>query len=130
MTQDRFTKVLVSQESTWKLRSLKGWTGLTPNILSRIALTLSLREPGWPEPDAYSTDGMEFNAYTLFGPYEVLTVALLIERLIQDGREPEGMLQEQLRAHINRGVALLYPRVRSLADLADLLPLDIVSPQG
>ena len=127
MTQERFTKIIVSHDSTWKLRSLKGWTGLTPNILSRIALTLSLREPGQPDPDTYPTDGMEFNAYTLFGPYEVLTTALLKERILQDGLEPEGMLQEQLRAHINRGVALLYPRVRCLADLANLLPLNVVA---
>ena len=127
MTQERFTKVVVSQDSTWKLRSLKGWTGLTPNILSRIALALSLREPGRPDPDTYQADGMEFNAYTLFGPYEVLTTALLRERSLQDGLEPEGMLQEQLRAHINRGVALLYPRVRSLAGIADLLPQNVLA---
>ena len=70
---------------------------------------------------------MEFNAYTLFGPYEVLTTALLKERSLQDGLVPKGVLQEQLRAHINRGVALLYPRVRCLADLANLLPQNVVA---
>ncbi len=122
MSSDRIVKVFISADSTQKLRTLKGRTGLTPNILCRLALALSLREPGLLDPAALPSDGMEFNRYTLFGPHDLLIVALLRERCLQDGLDPdEEDLSEQLRAHINRGVGVLYPRLKSVSDLGDLV---------
>lgn len=64
---------------------------------------------------------MEFNRYTLFGAHEVIVLALLRQRCLQDGLDPEADLPEQLRAHINRGVGILYPRLRSLSDLGEMV---------
>ena len=121
MRIDRIIKILLSADNTQKIRTLKGRTGLTPNILCRFALTLSLRDPGVPDPSSYSNDGMEFNRYTLFGSYEVLLLALVRQRCLQDGLDPDIELAEQLRAHINRGVGILYPRLRTLADLGEIV---------
>ena len=63
----------------------------------------------------------EFNAYTLFGAHETLMLAMLTERCFQDGLDPENELADQLAAHINRGVGLLYPRMESILDLGSLL---------
>jgi DNA sulfur modification protein DndE len=121
MTANRIIKIFLSAEATQKVRTLKGRTGLAPNVLCRLALTLSLREPGIPDPAAFPSDGMEFNRYTLLGSHDVLVLALLRERCLQDGLDPDQDLPEQLRAHINRGVSILYPRLKSVSDLGDLV---------
>jgi predicted XRE-type DNA-binding protein len=48
-------------------------------------------------------------------------VALLRERLRRDGAGYDDM-EGHFRAHLNRGVVLLQQRVRSVADLANLVP--------
>ena len=114
-------KIFISAGSTQKLRTLKGRTGLTPNILSRLALTLSLKEPGRPDPSSYPNDGMEFNRYTLLGEHDLLIMSLLREWCIQNGLGDAADLADQLRAHINRGVNILYPRLKVLGDLGGLI---------
>ena len=121
MSSDRITKIFLSADNTQKVRTLKGRTGLTPNILCRFALTLSLRDPGLPEPSIYANDGMEFNSYTLLGRQEVVLLALVRQRCLQHRIDPDSKLPEQLRAHVNRGIGILYPRVRSLQDLGSIV---------
>ena len=100
---------------------MKGRTGLTPNILCRFGIILSAREPGAAVPSEYDSDGMEFNRYTLFGAHEAMIVAIMKERCLEDGLDPEIAMPEQMRAHINRGVVILYPRLRSVIDIVSLL---------
>ena len=121
MSTERIIKVFLSADNTQKVRTLKGRTGLTPNILCRFALSLSLRDPGVPDPTAFPNDGMEFNRYTLFGPHEVILLALLRQRCVQDRLDPDLDLAEQLHAHINRGIGILYPRLRSIYDLGQMV---------
>ena len=121
MTTERIVKIFLSADNTQRVRTLKGRTGLTPNVLCRFALALSLRDPGVPDPGAFPNDGMEFNSYTLFGVHEVLILSLLRQRCLQDGLDPDKELPEQLRAHTNRGVSILYPRLRSLTDIGEMV---------
>ena len=97
-------------------------TGLTPNILSRIAFCVSLGESGMPDPRLYDEEGQEFNRYTLTGEWDVLYISLLKERMLADGLDPSQDLVPYFRAHLNRGVMSLHTRVRGLADLVDLIP--------
>lgn len=112
------------QEADNWLRVLKSRTGVTPNVLCRIGFALSLDEPGLPNPDAYPEDsGREINRYTLLGEYDATYVALLRQRVSDDGGasavdgNEEHDLEAQFRAHMNRGVMLLAARVKSLPDL-------------
>ncbi len=116
-----FSRVRVTTEATNRLRVLKGRTGLTPNVLCRIALALSLNEPGIPN-QVGDEQGQEFNRFTLTGEWDQLVVALLKERLVRDALDPEAELLPQFKAHLDRGIPLLYNRVRSLVDLHDLMP--------
>ena len=94
-----------------------------PNVLCRLGLSLSLTEPGIPKPEDYPADGSEFNRYTLMGEWDSLIVALLTERCASDGlKVDDDSLVNQFRAHLNRGVGLLYGRVKGLSDLVGLLP--------
>lgn len=98
------------------LRVLKSRTGVTPNILCRIGFAMSLDEPGVPNPEAYPEDSeREINRYTLLGEHDETYLALLRQRVMDDGIP--GDLDAQFRAHMNRGVLLLAARVKSLPEL-------------
>ena len=119
----KLNRIYISEDSRSKLSILKGRTGLLPNVLCRLGFSLSLIESGIPKPDDYPTDGSEFNRYTLMGEWDSLIVALLRERCTVDELPLDNdSLVNQFRAHLNRGVVLLYRRVKGLSDLAALLP--------
>ena len=121
----KLNRIHLSEDSRHKLSILKGRTGLLPNVLCRLGLSLSLVDPSIPRPENYPTDGSEFNRYTLMGEWDPLIVALLKERCAADGLSLDNEnLADQFRAHLNRGVELLYTRVRGVSDLAGLLPTE------
>lgn len=118
----QLNRIHISEDSRNKLRILKGRTGLLPNVLSRIGLMLSLADTNEPELDADTSDGSEFNRFTLMGEWDPLIVALLEERGTANGTcEDNDVLVKYFRAHLNRGVRLLYTRVTCLGNLASLL---------
>jgi DNA sulfur modification protein DndE len=114
-------KIRVSEEADQRLRYLKAKTGLTPNLLCRFGFCLSLREPGIPNIDDYQENSSrEFNRYTLTGQWDSLFIALLKERCYKDGI-PENELENQFKAHINRGILLFGQRVKSIEDINRLI---------
>lgn len=111
-----------SSQADIRLKALKARTGLIPNILCRLALTLSLHEPGNPDPELYDENSSrEINRYTLLGELDNTLTALLLQRchsLVQNGED----LGALFRAHTHRGIDLLYARVRHLEDLGNCIP--------
>lgn len=106
-----------------RLRMLKARTGITPNVLCRIGLCLSLGEhgiPAAPQPDTRA--GREINRYTLLGGHDAAFLALLTARLIQDGKGVPEELDVAFLGHVNRGIDMLAARVKSLSDLGELMP--------
>jgi DNA sulfur modification protein DndE len=106
-------RIHISKEASEHLKFLKGRTGVTPNILCRIALLLSLRDRRKCNPANTHLDGLEFNLTTLFASYAPLYECLL--------RQVYGQLHEKdaeslLAAHIDDGVK----RIRAVKSLADL----------
>jgi DNA sulfur modification protein DndE len=124
-----FNKLHVSERATKCFPSLKGKTGLTPNILCRMALCLSIVDPSRPNPRLDDEKGMEFSRYTLLGEWDAFFIALLRERLIHDGLDPEEDLMPQFKAHLNRGIVMLFSRVKTLTDVYDLIPATLIRPQ-
>ncbi len=123
----KLNRLRISEEVSDRLSQLKGRTGLTPNILCRIGFCLSLNDSTAPNPDDYPSDTeKEIDRHTLTGQWDRLFVALIKERCHQDGLSLNNeTLVEQFRAHVNRGVLLLYKRIRSLDDLAQLMPRNV-----
>lgn len=115
----RLNKLKLCKDASDRLKHLKAKTGLAPNILSRIGLCLSLSDPAIPNPATYPENDREFNRYTLLGEWDDLFVALLRERLAKDGFAVE-QLEEQFRAHVNRGVIALFGLVKGPSDLVEL----------
>jgi DNA sulfur modification protein DndE len=118
-----YSKLRISADATSKLRSLRQRTGLTPNLLCRIALSTSLEEGPLGSAPIPDEDGSEFNAYTLTGEYGALFAALL--RWVEEGAQPatplaDMELLDRLRGHIHRGVGALAVRAKSPADILRL----------
>jgi DNA sulfur modification protein DndE len=123
----KLNRLRISEKVAHRLSILKGRTGLTPNILCRIGFCLSLNDPTVPNPEQYPDDmEKEINRHTLTGEWDSLFVALIKERCHRDDL-PLGdeALADYFRAHVNRGVLLLYKRIRSLNDLAQLMPREV-----
>jgi DNA sulfur modification protein DndE len=117
----RFYRLRISEKATFRLNQLKGRTGLTPNILCRIAICYSLNDPSVPNPAEYDERGQELNRYTLTGEWDTFFIALVKERCIYDKLDPEKDLYDQLRAHLNRGVFGIFPQIKGLGDFQILL---------
>jgi DNA sulfur modification protein DndE len=116
----KLSKIRLTKDSSNRLRFMAGKTGLTPNLLCRLAFCLSLAEARVPNPEDYPEEEREFNRYTLLGEYDALFVALLKQRCTEDAIDM-NILADYFRAHLNRGVGLLQQRVRNLSDLANLI---------
>ncbi len=116
-----FSRLYSSSRSKALLGFLKRKTGLTPNILGRFAICLSLKDPSIPNPDEYDERGMEILPSVLFGEHEKMFVALMKKRLEKEGLDPELYLNKMIRAHVNRGVAALFPRINDLSDFYEII---------
>lgn len=121
----QYTKIKISADATSKLRSIRQKTGLTPNLLCRMAVMLSLEQGPLGGALVPDEDGSEFNAYTLDGEYGALFSALL--RWVEEGPTPEHPLSNdellrRFRGHIHRGVGTLSVRAKSPADVLRLVP--------
>jgi DNA sulfur modification protein DndE len=116
-----FYRIRISEKATTRLNMIKGKTGLTPNIVCRIAICYSLNDPSIPNPADYDEKGQELNRYTLTGEWDTFFIALVKERCIHDKLDPEKDLYDQLRAHLNRGVFGIFPQIKGLGDFHILL---------
>lgn len=52
-------------------------------------------------------------------------MAMVKERLLQEGKDPEEDLYKEFVAHLNRGVFHLYSRLDDPSDFYELLPGEI-----
>lgn len=118
--QLKFTRIKLSAKSQNLLGRIKARTGLTPNILARFALCLSINERSKPIITEYDKDGSELEPSILFGEFEPLYLGLMKNRLRKDG-VAESELNEMTRCHINRGVIALSPRIQNLGDFYKLI---------
>ena len=116
-----FSRIKISNDATTKLKTLKGRTGLTPNLLCRMALCHSLEGQKITQLIDPPEDGQEFNRYTLTGEYDSYFIALIKQRCKLDGLDPEKNFMKYFKAHLNNGIMTIYSRLNDLADLPNLL---------
>jgi cysteine desulfurase len=118
-------KVPFSDDSDNRLRTLKARTGLDRNYLCRLGFCLSLEEPGVPAPLPEKVkSARDIDRYTLLGQHGPAYLALLLVWMkandipLDSGADVNTFFV----AHMNRGVEIITTRLRSLADIASLLP--------
>lgn len=118
----KLTRMKVCTQVDQRLSQLQSKLKLTPNLICRIGFCLSLNDPMVPDPEAYPQDSSrELNRYTLTGEWDDYFIALLRERCDHDKLDLEKHLEDQFRAHINRGVLLINQRAKNQVDLGRLI---------
>lgn len=120
----------MSIRSQNQLSQLKSRTGLPINVLARFGLCMSLADRTMPNPDMYDEKGMELLPHILFGEHEAVYSAALRCRLDEDGLDYAMYADRMVRAHLNRGAGMLFPRIRGLGDFGPLLGCGLVGAEG
>ena len=112
-------RIKLSKKATDKLRFLKTKTGLTPNILSRIAIMLAIREGGdLSNAGVGNMDGgQELNDTTLFGEH-IYLYDILINQYIHD-KQLDLSVAETIVAMVEVGVFKMG-HIRQLEQLCNL----------
>lgn len=110
-------RIRISEQSSSRLKYLKSKTGLTPNILSRLAIALSIRGMKRVTRGSPNLHGQEFNAPTLFGEHQGLYDLLLIHyiEVTGDNREAGVIIANLIENGLHK-----MGHVRCLEDLAKL----------
>ena len=110
-------RVRVSQHATGRLKFLKSQTGLTPNILSRIAFMLAIRDMRKVPRLAEDVSGQEFNAPTLFGEYQEIYDLLLTKYYHEtsDKDDPNTVISNIIENGLHK-----MGHIRSLEDVVRL----------
>ncbi|MEW9502597.1 DndE family protein [Jeotgalibacillus marinus] len=88
------------------LKSLQSSTSMTPNILARLSIALSLKVPTIPELKSSDPDGLEFNRNTLTGDQDYFYKALIRQHSKRHVEEEE-YFPGLYNAHLSRGCILL-----------------------
>ena len=107
------SRLRISKETSDQLKYIKSKTGVTPNILCRLAIANSFKDQKQLKDKKIELDGLEFNSSTLFGNH-----VKLYECLFQQiyGRLDSKELEYVVASHIAEGVKALKS-VKSLSDL-------------
>lgn len=117
----RLDKVRLSIRAQNHLGQLKHRTGLSINELARFGICLSLKDASIPNPDMYDEKGMELLPHILFGKNEIIYSAMFQQRLRDDNLDYEKYAPRMIRAHVNRGAGMLFPRIDRIEDFGPLL---------
>ena len=121
----KLSQIRFSERASLELKVLKARLGITPNVLCRIGFCLSIEDPSSLSTEAFPADSDRIiDRHVLLGPYDAFLVAMMRQRIAEDmfDATDDELVGEHFRAHVHRGVSLLYKRVKSSASLAQLVP--------
>ncbi|GAB1786114.1 DNA sulfur modification protein DndE [Priestia megaterium] len=120
-------RLKTSKETGERLVSLQSTTGLTWNILSRLALALSLRDPSMPNL-VENKSGVDINRNAMTGEHDYIYKAL-IRQHAQRNVSDEEYFPDLFNAHLERGIVLLeneYKHARNYDKLLlNLLKMEV-----
>ena len=97
-------RLRISHAATETAKFLKARTGVTPNVLCRMGLILSLEQGPIGGSKFSDQNGSEFNAVTLFGEFGPLFDALIVRTHGELGAKEKA---EVIVSHIDNGLANL-----------------------
>ena len=115
----KFTRNKLPKQTTNRLVNLKRKLELNPNILLRYAVLLSLKDKSEPLYEEQLCDGMEFHRSVLLGELDLIITALVVQRYSKSSQYPDALTC--FKAHIYRGVDILFAQCKDLADTETFL---------
>ncbi|QHT48499.1 DUF1832 domain-containing protein [Bacillus sp. SB49] len=107
-------------ETAELLKGLQNSTGLTPNILARLAISLSVLIPEEPELVSSDSKGLEFNRNTLTGDRDYFYKAIIRQNAVREIHEDE-YFPTMFNAHLSRGTKLLNEEYKHSGNYDKLL---------
>ncbi|MGG1639115.1 DNA sulfur modification protein DndE [Paenibacillus sp. NRS-1760] len=99
-------RLRTSKKTAEKLKELQDKIRMTPNILSRYAVVLSLRNPEPVVNFVKDTSGLEFNRTTLTGSYDFIFKSLIAQHSHREISDDE-FFPDLFNAHLERGISIL-----------------------
>ena len=110
--------ITLSKVATDKLRAMKGSTGLTPNILARVAIMLTIKdESNLTNASVGDADGQVLPKDVLFGEHTEIYEVLLNQYIHETGTNRS--LSEVIPSLVEAGVHKMG-HIKNLSDLAQL----------
>lgn len=112
-------RLKTSKQTGEKLVSLQSTTGLTWNILARIAISLSMKDPSVPRL-VENKSGVDIHRNALTGEHDYVYKALIrqhAKRNIPD----EEYFPDLFNAHLERGIQLLDNEYKHAGNYEKLL---------
>lgn len=99
-------RLKTSKSTADQLKQLQISTNLTPNVLARLAVGLSIGSAPLDVEQLPDTNGTEFNRNTLTGDYDFAFKAMIAQDL---GREisDDDFFPKLFNLHLERGIQLL-----------------------
>ena len=119
--------VKTTQNAKNILSRIKSTTGIQNwNTICRWAFCLSLKQESAPRVVDEKLDGVEMTYETFAGKHSNIYLALLMNSLKKHKLEIHQLnLNKYLRAHINRGISILYNlKMKNISNLLDLAKKD------
>lgn len=112
-------RLKTSQETGEILKSLQNSTGLTWNVLSRIAVAMSLNDPT-PPSEVPNTTGVEIHRNTMTGEHDYVYKALIRQHAGYHVPEEE-YFPDLFNRHIERGIRILEGEYKLFGSYEKLL---------
>jgi DNA sulfur modification protein DndE len=112
-------RLKTSKETGEKLVSLQAATGLTWNILSRIAVSLSLKDPSSPEL-VENKAGVDIHRNAMTGENDYIYKALIRQHANRNITDEE-YFPDMFNAHLERGMVLLENEYKHAGNYEKLL---------
>lgn len=112
-------RLKTSKETGERLVSLQAATGLTWNILSRMAVALSLRDASIPEL-VENKAGVDIHRNAMTGENDYIYKALICEHAKRNVSDEE-YFPDLFNAHLERGIVLLENEYKHAGNYEKLL---------
>lgn len=112
-------RLKTSKESGEKLVNLQATTGLTWNVLSRIAVALSINDPTMPEL-VENKSGVEIHRNAMTGENDYIYKALIRQHAMRNVPDEE-YFPDLFNAHLERGISLLDNEYKHAGNYEKLL---------
>src|SRR6056297_610532 len=100
-------RLKTSKNAQLIMQEIKDRTGITPNILSRYAISLAAISDEPIDKDYTDQLGQEFNRNILLGDFDKVC-KLIIETKENKHLEDEEYFPEYVKAYIEEGVKIMY----------------------
>lgn len=110
-------KLKISSKSEEILSEIKTKFSITPNILSRIAVSLSLKKSRVTNSEIkkevikIDSQGLEFQRYTLTGENEIY-YKIMMEQFCQSNLKDDEFFPYHFKFHLERGLPLLKSEIQ------------------